>query len=67
MNTIDVFLIPIAFISFILTYWFIYPDPGERQKAINKIDQKDFEKYKKSWDDKEKAKKREEKINKILK
>ena len=67
MNTIDVFLIPIAFISFILTYWFIYPDPGERQKAINKIDQKDFEKYKKSWDDKEKAKKREEKIHKILK
>ena len=42
MNAIDIFLIPIAFISFLLTYWFIYPDPDERQKAINKIDQKDF-------------------------
>lgn len=67
MDLIDIILMPILFVSFILTYWFVYPDPDTRQKAINKIDQKDFEKYKKSWNDKEIAKKREEKINKILK
>jgi len=67
MNWVDVILIPITFISFLLTYYFVYPDPDQRQSAINKINQKDFQKYKKEKDREKIENERNQKINKILK
>jgi len=64
-NWIDTLLFPIIFTGFLLVGYFYNIDP--RQDNQPAIDKKDFEDYKKSVIDRQVSKKREEKINKILK